>query len=340
MKPVRARGRRAARRRAAALALAWGGTLTGCAGVQSALDPAGPNAREISVLWWSMAAAAAVILTLVVGLLLYAVFGHPERRGWLTPHRLIVFGGMVLPVVALSVLVPFNVRVAEGVTAERRPDTLTIHVHGRQWWWDIEYDSGTLSGRFSSANEMYLPAGEPVELILTTADVIHSLWFPNLGGKLDLIPGRRNRLMIEADRPGLYRGQCAEFCGVGHAKMALYAVVVSREQFDAWLERQRSAAAEPATARAREGARLFHATGCPLCHAVRGHGAWATTGPDLTHVGSRLTIGAGLLDNTPAALALWIARNSAVKPGSRMPDYADLPADTRDALAAYLTGLQ
>ncbi len=330
--------RRAARR------FAWLLTplCAGCEGIQSALQPAGPSAREIAALWWSMAAGSAVILMLVVALLFYAVFSRPQRRHGrrLTPTRLIVYGGIVLPVIVLSILVPFNIWVAAGISAPRAADTLTVRVHGRQWWWQIEYDDGTPNGRFDTANEIYLPVGARVELLLTTADVIHSLWIPRLAGKIDMIPGRTNRLMIEADEPGIFRGQCAEFCGLSHAKMALHVVAVEADEFQAWLERQRADALPPATDPARDGAALFDTNGCGLCHTVRGHGAWGVVGPDLTHVGGRLTIGAGLLTTTPDHLAAWIAHNEVLKPGNLMPAYVDLDRETRIALGAYLEGLR
>lgn len=314
--------------------------LAGCSGIQSALDPAGPNAREIEALWWWMAVVAVAVFALVLGSLLFALFGRGEARARLDPTRLIIGGGIALPVVVLSVLVPFNVNVSSGVSEPRQPETLTIRVHGHQWWWDVEYDFGESGATFQTANEIWLPLDEPVELILTSGDVIHSLWFPTLAGKLDLIPGRENRMMIEADTAGTFRGQCAEYCGLGHAKMALYAVAATPERFAAWVERQRRPAREPESAVLREGADLFRSSGCPLCHTVRGHGAWGREAPDLTHVGSRLTIGAGILDNTPENLALWIAHNDALKRGNRMPDYGDLGADTRRAISAYLESLE
>lgn len=314
--------------------------LAGCSGLQSALDPLGPNAREIETLWWAMAGGSVLIFALVLGLLLYAVYGSSERRRRVRPDQLIVAGGIVLPVVVLSALVPFNVVVSSGSTAERTADTLTIRVHGHQWWWDIEYQDGTPGGGFRTANELYLPVGEPVELILTSSDVIHSLWIPRLGGKLDLIPGHTNRLMVEADQPGVSRGQCAEFCGVGHSRMALYAVAVAPREFESWKDAQRAAAADPASAEARRGSAVFAASGCALCHTVRGHDAWGQIGPDLTHVGGRLTIGAGLLDNNRHNLARWIADNDRLKAGNRMPDYVDLDEQTLTALGAYLEGLE
>lgn len=303
------------------------------------LDPLGPAAREIGALWWAMFAASVVIFALVLAAVLIALFGPDSVRRRIAPMRLIVAGGIVLPVVTLSILIPFNVTVSSGVVAPRAPDTITIRVQGRQWWWDVEYDFAGGAG-FHTANEIWLPVGEPVELILTTGDVIHSLWFPRLAGKLDLVPGRTNRMMIEADTPGVSRGQCAEFCGIAHTQMALLAVSVTPARFAEWAERQRVGAIEPAGGAALEGARLFAASGCPLCHAVRGHGAWGRTGPDLTHVGSRMTIGAGLVDTTQDNLVLWISQNEALKPGNRMPDYADLDPGTLHAIAAYLDSLK
>lgn len=317
-----------------------GACVSGCEGVQSALDPAGPIAREIAALWWWMAGVGTGVFALVLVLLLYAVFRNPELRWRVGPERLIVIGGVAFPVVVLSLLLPFGLSVGSGATAPRSPDTLTIRVRGHQWWWDIEYDSGTPGERFTTANELYLPVGQPVEFILTSVDVIHSLWLPKLAGKLDLIPGRTNRLMVEADEPGVFRGQCAEFCGVAHTKMALHAVAVPPDEFERWAENQRSVATAPSDASTREGAELFQATGCVVCHTVRGHGAWGRAGPDLTHVGSRMTIGAGVLAMTAENLALWIGHNDALKPGNRMPDFVELDLEDRNVIGAYLESLE
>ncbi|MBN1240904.1 MAG: cytochrome c oxidase subunit II [Gammaproteobacteria bacterium] len=314
--------------------------LCGCEGIQSALSPLGPVAREIAALWWWMFGVGVAVFVLVLTALLYAVFSHPDRRRTVDPERMILGGGIVLPVVVLSILLPFGVIVGASVSDERAPEALTIRVRAHQWWWDIEYDDGTPAGGFTTANELYLPVGRQIELILTSADVIHSLWLPRLAGKLDLIPGRTNRLVVEADSAGILRGQCAEFCGLGHAKMALVAVAVPPEEFAAWADAQRRPAAEPEDELARRGGELFAAAGCALCHAVRGTRAWGRVGPDLTHVGGRLTIGAGLLDTTRDNLALWIAHNGALKPGNRMPDFADLDRQQRDAIAAYLESLE
>lgn len=314
--------------------------IAGCEGVQSALAPAGPIAREIAALWWGMAIAAALIFALVLTLLLHAVLRVPERRLRIPPRRLIYAGGIALPVVTLSALMPIGVRVASNATTPAAPEAIRIHVTGHQWWWDIEYDFGTPATRFTTANEIVLPIGEPVELRLTSRDVIHSLWIPKLAGKLDLIPGRVNLLIIEADREGVFRGQCAEYCGMAHTQMALHVVAMSHEDFEDWAALQLRPAAQPEDGEAAEGAALFRATGCPLCHTVRGTGAWGRNGPDLTHVGGRHAIGAGALANTRENVVWWIAYNDAVKPRNLMPQYHDLPLETREKIAAYLETLQ
>lgn len=312
--------------------------LAGCDGIQSALDPLGPVAREIAALWWWMLGVGTAVFVLVLAALLYALFRNPARRWDIDPERLILGGGIVLPVTVLSVLLPFGVIVGSGVSDPRGEDTLTIRVRAHQWWWDVEYDDA--EGGFTTANELYLPVGRQVELILTSADVVHSLWLPRLAGKLDLIPGRTNRLVVEADTPGVIRGQCAEFCGIAHTKMALLAVAAPPERYEEWADRQRADAAMPDDSLTRRGAELFAAGGCALCHTVRGTLAWGQRGPDLTHVGGRMTVGAGTLATTRENLALWIGHNDAVKRGNRMPDYADLPIDARVALAAYLESLE
>jgi len=314
--------------------------ISGCEGIQSALAPTGPIAREIAALWWGMLIAATLIFALVVALLLYAALRAPERRKPIPPRRLIYAGGIALPVVALSVLMPIGVQVGSGASAPAEPHTIRIHVTGYQWWWDVEYDLGSPATRFTTANEIVLPINAPVELRLRSTDVIHSLWIPSLAGKIDLIPGRENRVMIEADREGVFRGQCAEFCGMAHAQMALHVVAMRPDRFDEWAERQLRPASRPDGGDAEEGAGLFLATGCPLCHTVRGTGAWGHAGPDLTHVGSRLAIGAGALANTPENVAWWIAHNDSVKPRNRMPEYYDLPLDVRMKIATYLETLE
>jgi cytochrome c oxidase subunit 2 len=314
--------------------------LVACGGQQSALQPAGRGARDAAILWWAMFAGSVVIFALVVVLLLYAVLRRPERRPPVSVDRMVVGGGIALPVVALSILLAFGLRMGSSTYAELPNDALSVRIDGRQWWWKIEYRENGSTPSFTTANEIYLPVGEPVELLLSSADVIHSFWVPRLAGKQDLIPGRVNRLVVEAEERGVFRAQCAEFCGLAHTQMALYVIAVPPEEFQDWAERQRRPAELPRTEAETRGAAAFASNGCALCHAIRGHDAWGEVGPDLSHVGSRRTIGAGLVANTPENVATWIARNHEMKPGNEMPSYTHLDADTRRAIAAYLESLK
>jgi cytochrome c oxidase subunit II len=314
--------------------------LTGCAGQQSSLDPSGPAASEIAVIWWAMFAGALAITALVLVLLLYATFRDPDRRLRVSGERMIGLGGVALPVVGLSILIPFSYPVGFGSVSNPN-DAITIDVQGRQFWWQVDYtDEENPSLGFSTANEIRIPVGRPVRLSLTTADVIHSFWVPRLAGKLDMIPGRTNTMYIKADEPGLFRGQCAEFCGIAHAQMAFYVIAKPAEEYDAWAARQREGAREPKDAAAERGAELFKATGCVLCHTVRGHGAYSREGPDLTNMGGRKTIGAGMLANTPENMARWIAHPDKIKPGNRMPSFSHLDEQTRRDIAHYLMSLK
>ena len=313
------------------------GLLAGCSGPQSALEPSGPAASEISLLWWIMFVAAVAIFTLVLVLLMYAAFRKHGKRRPIAPLRFVVVGGIVFPVVVLSLLLPFGIGVGSSMDRLTSPETLMVRVIAHQWWWEIEYRGGQQDLHFTSANELYIPVGQPVELELESADVIHSFWVPRLAGKRDLIPGMTNRLVIEADEPGIFRGQCAEFCGAAHAKMAFHVVAVEPVAFTRWAENQ----SRPQPARLQDaGARLFARNGCGLCHTVRGHEALGRKGPDLTHVGSRKTIGAGLLSTNAENIALWLARNSELKPGNRMPDYTHLSPEDRLEIARYLESLE
>lgn len=314
--------------------------LGACVDQQSAFAPAGPGARDAAQLWWAMLAGGTAIFVLVLVLLLYGTFSSPERRRRVSLNRMVVAGGIILPVVALSLLLPFSFTMGTETYRPLPPEALTVRVRGHQWWWEVEYLDAETRVDFTTANELRLPAGEPVELLLESDDVIHSLWIPRISGKQDLIPGRTNRLVIEADAPGIFRAQCAEYCGQAHAMMALYVAALEPEEYAAWAAGQRQPARAPEGDLAGAGANLFAASGCQLCHTVRGHGAWGQRGPDLTHLGSRLTIGAALVENTPENVAQWIARNHEMKPGNRMPSFAHLDRDARLAIAAYLEGLR
>jgi cytochrome c oxidase subunit II len=307
--------------------------LAGCGGPQSALDPAGLEAEELARLFGVMVGGAALIWALLFGAAAIAVFRNPSKQTARAANLLIIGGGVIFPTVGLAALLSFGLRALPD-WRETGAD-LRIRVHGEQFWWRVVYERG---GReVVSANEIHLPAGERVEFVLTTADVIHSFWMPTIGGKMDMMPGRTNRLVLTPTEPGVYRGQCAELCGESHALMAFAVEVHPPEEFEAWL----AAAAEPAAATGAErGRELFLASGCAGCHHVRGLVELGSVGPDLTHFGSRRTLGAGTAPNRPELVADWIADPSAMKPGVQMPGYGMLPEDEIAAMAEFLSALR
>jgi cytochrome c oxidase subunit II len=311
--------------------------LIGCGGQeQSALHPAGPAASKIAVLTWVMVAAFSAVFVLVTVLILAAVFRKSRTEAATPPlgrTRFIVAGGVGLPVV---VLVPLLIYSLETSSALRAPTAgPTVRVVGHMWWWEVHYpDHGIVA-----ANELHIPTGERVRIELESADVIHSFWVPRLNGKRDMIPGIKNVTWIQADEPGTYRGQCAEYCGDQHAKMAFHVVALPPDEFRTWVsERQRHKRA-PEAPEQKRGRELFTSAGCAKCHAVRGTGATETRGPDLTHVGSRRTLGAATLPNNRGNLAGWITDPRPIKPGVKMPA-SYLTADDRDALVNYLESLK
>jgi cytochrome c oxidase subunit 2 len=303
--------------------------------VQSALDPAGREAAELLELFWLLAIGAGVIWSALTGAFFFVT---AVRRGPM-PRRLaeglIIGGGVVFPTVGLGALL---VHALPMLTELRpAPGAPAIRVTGEKWWWRVDYL--TEDGAIASANELRLPVGRRTEIALGAHEVIHSFWIPSLAGKMDMFPGRETRLALEPYRTGTFRGQCAELCGSGHALMAFPAVVMEAEAFDAWLADQAAPAAPPADEAARRGRDVFLAEGCGACHAVRGTPAEGNFGPDLTHVGGRLTIGAGTLPNTPDGFATWIARTHATKPEVDMPQYDMLAPEALADLARYLDGL-
>jgi cytochrome c oxidase subunit 2 len=216
---------------------------------------------------------------------------------------------------------------------------VTVDAIGHQWWWDFQYRDVSPTEFVSTPNELHVPLGQPVVVKAMSRDVIHSFWVPNLHGKRDLIPGQVTQTWISADRPGVYRGLCAEFCGHQHAKMAFTVVVEPLAKFKAWIAHQRQNASEPATAEERRGRDVFLGSPCATCHTIRGTQAASRVGPDLTHIGSRMTLAAGTLPNTSAHVAAWIGDPQAIKPGSRMPS-VPMSREDRQALIAYLRRLQ
>lgn len=317
--------------------------LAGCGGEQSALDPRSGAARDIATLWWWMLAVAAVVFAGAVGLLVIAWLrrrreGAPvvgEREGF--NLGMVVLFGMGVPAIALiGLFVVANFVVLPGTDAPAASRAqLKIDVVGAQWFWEVRYPgSGAVT-----ANEIHIPARTRVDVTATTADVIHSFWVPQLNRKIDMVPGRRNRVELYADRPGRYRGQCAEFCGLQHSHMAMYVIAESPERFRAWLAEQARPAADPQGPLAQRGEQVFTDHQCGSCHAIRGTPATGGVGPDLTHVGRRTTLAALTLPNTPRELAAWIRDPQSIKPGNRMP-VLDLDRSQIEAVAAYLEGLK
>lgn len=313
--------------------------LTACAGPQSALVTAGRDAERIAGLWWWMAGGALLIWLAVVALSLYAIRGQRERHSERAANLLIIGGGALFPTVVLGGLLAYGLSLMPSLLALPPAEGLRVEVSGEQWWWRVRYH---VPGRepIELANEVRLPVGRRVELTLSSPDVIHSLWIPSLAGKMDMIPGRVTRLPVEPTRTGVFRGACAEYCGDSHALMSLYAVVLEEDEFAAWLEHQATPARAATEAAAARGQRLFLENGCGACHTVRGTAAEGVVGPDLTHVGSRLSLAAGVLPTDPEAFARWIRSPEAIKPGAHMPAFGMLPDEQVRALAAYLEGLR
>ncbi len=312
--------------------------------LQSVLDPAGPQAARIADLWWLMLAVCAAVFLAVMVALLLAIFRRRAAEAPLYPdppspesHRRLTWA--VAVATGITVVILFGLLVA-SVTTGRATSALagepvTLKVIGHQWWWEVHYTDPVPSQRVLTANEIHIPVGRPVLLELTSSDVIHSFWVPNLHGKRDLIPGHRNALWLRADRPGVYRGQCAEFCGLQHAHMALFVVAEAPERFRAWLEAQRRPAAAPRNPRELRGMQLVERLPCANCHTIRGTLASGKTGPDLTHLASRRSLAAGTLPNTRGHLAGWILDPQTIKPGNYMPA-TSLGSEDLQSVLSYL----
>jgi cytochrome c oxidase subunit 2 len=311
--------------------------VAACDGPQSALVAAGRDAERIRQLFIVMAVGAGVVWAAVVAIAVYTIRvrkPHSQRAADL----LIIGGGVGLPTVALGALLAYGLPVVPAVMTLAPEGSLRIHVTGKQWWWRVQYM--TAEGVVETANELRLPVNERVELQLASPDVIHSFWVPSIAGKMDMIPGRVTRLALEPTRTGIFRGACAEYCGASHALMAFVVIVMEPRDFRTWLDAQTRPAAAPRDALAARGETAFIANGCTACHTVRGTTTAGQIGPDLTHVGSRLHLGAGTLPNEPEAIIRWISETDRIKPGVHMPAFRALSADELSALAAYLESLK
>ncbi|HEV2325993.1 MAG TPA: c-type cytochrome [Terracidiphilus sp.] len=331
--------------------------LTGCRYAQSIFNEHGPAARSIGSLSWAMTILF-LVTTLIMGILLGIAFYR--RRGTLAEHEpidadggqiWIAIGGIAIPLIVLTVLFVVGLSLMSDFPIHGMPGMPNssqmvrsmkpqILIMGHQWWWEIHYLNDDPSKAFITANELHLPAGIPVNIEVRTADVMHSFWIPALNGKVDLIPGQPNYIRMMASQPGVYRGQCAEFCGDEHALMRLLAVVQKPSDYNAWLAEQLKPGAQPTTQEAKEGEQVFLSGPCSMCHTVRGTTAGGSVAPDLTHIGSRRMIASDVYPNNDAYLEAWITHAQSLKPDSLMPDLPDFTGEQLTDLVAYLRQLK
>jgi cytochrome c oxidase subunit 2 len=331
--------------------------ITGCGGLQSVVNPAGPQSNHISKLWWVMFYVSTAVFVVVIIFLFLAIANGRKRNALagpghyvppeLTPlpegekkKRNFVLSATVLTVIILFVFLMESFSVGRGLTSElSSKQGVSIEVTGHQWWWEVRYMNVDASSIFTTANEIHIPVGVPVTLTLKGSDVIHSFWVPNLHGKKDLIPGKLSTIWLQADRVGVYRGQCGEYCGHQHAHMALWVIAEPAEQFNTWLQTQIQSAVSPANESQQRGQQVFLSSSCVMCHTINGTPAGSNIGPNLTHVAGRNTIAAATLENTRDHLSQWVTDSQQVKPGNRMPPNLLSPEDLQ-ALLDYLQSLK
>lgn len=309
--------------------------------IQSVLDSAGQQARQIEGLWWIFFWVSVIVYLLVAAALFMALFRKRRDAGELQAERRavhVITAATALTIGTLFFLLVSTIAVGRDLN-HTGPAAVTIEVTARQWWWQVEYDHDDESKRFATANELTIPAGEPVRLKLTSGDVIHDFWVPSLGPKRDVTPGHDAALVLRAERPGVYRGQCAEFCGQQHAKMAFWVNVLPKDEFLVWAEKQRLRSRVPTTPSQRKGLETFMNSPCPLCHNIAGTNASGKVAPDLTHFASRRSIASGTVPNRRGYLAAWILDPQHIKPGNNMPPTA-LQGTDLNPLLDYLESLE
>jgi cytochrome c oxidase subunit 2 len=296
--------------------------------------------------WWLMIVSGVVVLV-VLGLVVLGsirggrraardssiMAGNPRAN-----MRWIYVGGIIVPATILVLTMAFTLGNLNATTHPRRTPAFTVHIVGHRWWWEARYEGPGMDS-VVTANEIHIPIGQPVKLLLTSADVVHSFWIPQLAGKTDVNPGAVNVAWIEADTTGIYRGQCTEYCGLQHANMAAFVIADDSATFANWLAGQRAPAQQPGDPDAMRGRQVFVQGSCASCHTIRGTDARGVVGPDLTHLDSRLTLAAGAVPNTRGNLGGWIANSQGIKPGNQMPSMYLPPRDLQ-ALIAYLETLR
>jgi cytochrome c oxidase subunit II len=319
-------------------------------GLHSALAPAGPQAAALFDLWNVMLVVCTFVFVLTIVALVIALWraprvtektapdldAHPRKEAALRQRVGWSIAGSSLLLLALLLASFFTDRALSALPLK---DAVHIDLIAHQFWWEARYEAHDPAQAFDTANELHVPVGRPVLLRLRSFDVIHSFWVPNLTGKKDLIPGRESTLAFRADQPGVYRGQCAEFCGYQHAHMALHVVAESPADYERWLAVQRQPAKPPVNEQQQRGLELIERTSCAMCHAISGTSAQGRRAPDLTHIASRAWLGAGTLENNFAMRAEWIANPQKFKPGANMPPLNAAPGDLV-AITAYLESLR
>lgn len=313
--------------------------LAGCTTAPSTLHPQGPGAARIAELWWILLAISSLVFLGVLIFLLFALFRRRRddqaANSVRTGTRIVLYAGIVMPTVILLTVFGFTLVTLNALSMPEIPEEYTIHVVGRQWWWEVRYPHQQVE----TANEIHIPAGQPVRIVLSSDDVIHSFWVPELHGKLDLVPGMTNEFWLQADRPGVYVGECAEFCGIQHANMRFLVIAEPLEQYSAWLAAQQLPARQPEDSLALAGQQVFLRSDCLNCHTVAGTQATGKLGPNLTHLASRQTLAAATVPNNRGNLGGWIIDPQHTKPGALMPA-TSLTGSELQALLAYLATLE
>lgn len=333
------------RRAIAVLLLSEAAVLQGCYRSNQSINyAAGEQAVHIKHLFTFIFWICVAVFTVVLAVLLRGVMRHKPDEHHINPESDARAARTIRISVAVTLVALFAILFASVVTGKQiiYPDSknpVVIEVVGHQWWWEVNYPNSDPSMTVTTANEIHVPVGEPVMIKTSSQDVIHSFWAPSINGKRDLIPGYSTSFWIKLDKPGTFRGQCAEFCGMQHAHMAFFIMAQSKEDFAQWLDGQRKSAMLPATASAQHGQQIFLSSTCVMCHTIRGTPAGSRNGPDLTHLASRQTIAAGTLSNTRGNLGGWIADSQSIKPGNKMPPNP-LPAQDLNDLIDYLQGLR
>ncbi len=316
-------------------------SLAGCSSTQSILEPATSSTREITSLFYFIFYVALAIFIVVEALLIYFVLRYQRRARSGLPAQVhgntpIEIAWTLAPALILAVVFFLTVRTMAATNISAQPPaTVHVRVIGHQWWWEFQYpDLGIVT-----ADELHIPVGEVVDVTLVSDNVIHSFWVPQLTGKTDVVPDHENKTWLRAETVGTYNGQCAEFCGAQHAHMLFKVIAQPRADYDAWVRQQQTPPAEP-TGDAVRGQQVFESSACIGCHTIQGTKGQGKVGPNLTHLGSRTTIGAGTLPNTPDNLTQWIRNAPGVKPGIVMPPFPNLSDADLQALVAYLESLK